>query len=74
MNQHFQHRVEFTKIMKIMSTLYFETPLTAKSTPNPIFFAIRCLYEYELFWPLAIRTIFWEKSPTHNNVAPKLNA
>ena len=45
------------KIMKIMSTLYFETPLTAKSWP-PI---------KNFFSPHA------QKSPTHNDVAPKLN-
>ena len=29
-----QHHVEFTKNMNIMSTLNFETPLTAKSGPS----------------------------------------
>ena len=49
------------KIMKIMSTLYFETPFTAKSLPLIIFLAHGV-------------KLFLGKSPTHKNVAPKLNA
>ena len=52
------------KIIKIMSTIYFETPLTAKSSPPQ---SIKNL-------PHAVKLFLWEKSPTHNNVAPKLNA
>ena len=51
------------KLMKITSTLNLVSPLTAKSRPQSKFFsATQC------------KTIFWEKSPMHNNIAPKLNA
>ena len=46
------------KIMKIVSTLYFETPLRPNHDLQSNFFLPH--------------DIFWEKSPTHNIVSPKL--
>ena len=51
--------------MKIMSTLCFETPLTANLWP-PIKKKKKNCHTVLIFWG--------ENSPTHNNLSPKLNA
>ena len=64
MNQLFPIAYEFTqKLWKSCQTLYFETPLTAKSWPPT-----------KKFFRHTVLNYFLGKAPTHNNVAPKLNA